>query len=234
MNCNKKEDQLLGYLLKTLNPDERKDLEIHFPSCQFCQRRLEELEKARGLLRQWKSVNPPPDLKQKVLDNIKAQKLIEEKSSQGSLSEEVPTEKILEWLKKRINSEQIRIYNMLTDFLGKEKGEEVFNYYLEEDMKQQMSTPPQELKALIEATGLDVEVKLLEGGVMKETVRNCSYFTMAKEFGMKVNPCEAICFKMAKLREKLQPVKADLIKKMPNKEQECIFLYTPLEPKPST
>jgi hypothetical protein len=232
MNCNKKEDQLLGYFLNTLNPAEREDLEIHLPSCQSCQRRLGELEKVRGLFRQWKSVIPPPDLKQKVLDNIRAQKLIEEKTSQESLSKNVPTEKILEWLKKRVNSEQIRIYNILTDFLGKEKGEEVFDYYLEEDLKEQMSVPPEDLQIITKSLGLDTEVRMLEGGVMKETVRNCSYFTMAKEFGMKVNPCEVICLKMAKLREKIQPVKAELIKKLPNKEGECIFLFTPLSSTP--
>jgi hypothetical protein len=232
MNCNKKEDQLLGYFLNTLNPAEREDLETHLPSCQFCQRSLEELEKARGLLRQWKSVRPPPDLKQKVLDNINAQKLIEEKTSQEALSEDMTKEKILEWLKKRVNSEQIRIYNILTNFLGKERGEEVFDYYLEEDMKQQMSSPPQELKALIEAVGLDVEVKLLEGGAMQETVRNCSYLSMAKELGMKVSPCEAICLKLIKLREKFN-LNVEHIKKMPNKEGKCIFLLTPLEPNTS-
>ena len=233
MNCDKMEDKLIGYLLNTLEQEERESLETHLSSCQTCQRRMEVLEKTRGFLREWKPVNPPPGLKQKVLDNIKAQKLIEEKTSKESHPEEISTEKMLEWLRKRVNSEQIRIYNVLTDFLGKDKGEEVFDYYLEEDMKQQMSTPPQELKALIEAIGLDVKVKLLEGGSMQETVHNCSYIPMAKKLGMKVSPCEAICSKMVKLREKFN-LKAEHIKKMPNKEGECIFLFTPFEPKLST
>ena len=136
MNCNKMEDQLIGYLLNTLNQEEIESLEAHLSSCQKCQERLEELKKARGLFRKWKSVIPPFDLKQKVLDNIKAQKLIEEKTSKETHPEDITTERMLEWLKKRVKSEQIRIYNMLTDSLGKEKGEEVFESYLEKEIRE--------------------------------------------------------------------------------------------------
>ena len=233
MNCDKREDTLIGYLLHSLERKERESFKSHLASCQKCQESLELLEKTRNLLKEWKSVSPPPDLKQKVLDNVRARKVIEEKTSQESPAEDISTEKMLKWLRKRVNSEQIRIYKMLTDFLGKEKGEKVFDYYLEEDLKKQLPAPPEDLQTINKALGLDTEVRMLEGGVMKETVHNCSYFTMAKEFGMKVNPCEVICFKMAKIREKFQPVKTDLIKKMPNKERECIFLFTPLESKPS-
>jgi hypothetical protein len=234
MNCDKTEDQLIGYFLNTLKQKERERMGTHFTSCQKCQRRLEELEKVRGLFREWRSVNPPPGLKQRVLDNVRAQKLIEEKTSKETHTEDLSKEKTLEWLKKRVRSEQIRIYKILTDFLGKEKGEEVYDYYLEEEFKEQMSAPPEDLQVMAESLGFDMEIKMLEGGVMKETIRNCSYISMAKELGMKASPCEAICLKYSKLQEKFQSVKAEWIKKMPNKEGECIFLFTPLEQKPSS
>ena len=233
MKCNKWEDQFIGYLLDTLEQEERESLETHLTSCQTCQRKMEVLEKTRGIFREWKPVSPPSDLKQKVLDNIRAQKLIEEKTSKESRSEEISTEKMLEWLQKRVNSEQIRIYKMLTDFLGREKGEEVFDYYLEERLKEQMSASPKESHTIAKSLGLDVEIKMLEGGIMKEIIRNCTYISLAKELGMKVSPCEAICLKQGKLQEKFQPVKVELIKKLPNKEGECIFLFTPLEQKSS-
>ena len=84
MICNKTEDQLINYLLNTLKQAEAAEIEKHLSSCQKCQRRYETLEKTRSMLRAWKPVNPPPDLKQKVMDDIQAQKLIEEKNSKGS------------------------------------------------------------------------------------------------------------------------------------------------------
>ncbi len=236
MNCNKAEVNLIGYLLNMLTQEERKNLETHFSSCRKCQRRLEELQKVKSLFKKWKPVSPPPDLKQKVLDNISAQKLIEEKTSAKFNTGGIPMEKMMAWLKQRVNSEQIRIYKMLTDFLGQKKGKEVFDYYLEKEITKQLFAPTKEVlfnfQAIAKSLGLSVEVKRLEGGVIKETIRNCSYFTIAKELGANINPCEAICLKQAKIKEKFQPVKVDLIKKMPNKDYECIFIQTPLEQKP--
>lgn len=234
MNCDKTEDQLIGYLLNTLEQEERESLETHLSSCQTCQRRLEVLEKTRSIFREWEPVSPPPGLKQKVLDNVRAQKVIEEKTSKESSIEDISTEKTLKWLKERVNSEQIRIYKVLTDFLGREKGEEVFEYYLEEQLKEQMSAPPEDFQVITKSLGFDMEIKVSEGGTIKETIRNCSYPSMAKKLGMKVSPCEAICLKLGKIRGKFQSVKVELIKKMPNKEGECIFLFTPLAQKSSS
>lgn len=86
MICNKTEDQLINYLLNTLKQAEAAEIEKHLSSCQKCQRRYETLQKTRSMLRAWKPVNPPPDLKQKVMDNIQAQKLIEEKTLRDHLS----------------------------------------------------------------------------------------------------------------------------------------------------
>ena len=235
MSCNKNEDQLIGYLTGILEHEERDRLEAHLSSCQSCQRRLEELKDIRDLFKRWKPVTPPLDLKSKVMDSLKALTLIEEKANKQL--KDISMDDVVEWLRKRVKSEQIRIYKVLTDFLGREKGEEVFEYYLEEDLKKKMSAPPKEvlfnLQAFGKSLGLEVEVKRMEGGVMKETIRNCSYISIAKELGMKASPCEAICVKQTKLREKFHPVKVELIKKMPNKDGECIFLHTTLEPKPS-
>lgn len=228
MNCNKTEEKLIGYLLNTLSLDEGKQVEIHLASCQHCQRRLEELTKARGLLKEWKAVNPPPDLTQKVLDNVVAQKLIEERISPELHLKDIQMKKVFEWLRKRVKSEQIRIYKILTDFLGKEKGEEVFEYYLEKELREQMSIPPEDIHAISKSLGLNVEVARLEEGIIREIIYNCPYLTMAKELDVKIDPCEVICGKIAKLREKFQPLKIALIKKMPNREGECIFLLTPL------
>ncbi len=238
MHCNKiTEDQLIGYFLQTLQHDAREHLKAHLGLCHMCRKKLADLEKIKGLLQQWKPVTPPSDIKQKVLENVKAQELIEEKISQASLLEEISLEKIVEWLKQRVKSEPVRIYKLLTDVLGRKKGEEAFEYYLEEDLKQQMAAPGKDLfsdfEAFAKALGLDMEIKVTEDGAMEQTVRNCSYFTMAEELGLKVNPCKTICFKEAKIREKFQPIKVTLIKKMPNKDNECIFLYAPLQLKPT-
>jgi hypothetical protein len=85
MTCNKNEDQLIKYLLNTLEQAEAVEIENHLSSCQKCQRCYETLQMARGLLKAWKSVNPPSDLKQKVMDDMRAQKIIEEKSFNQSL-----------------------------------------------------------------------------------------------------------------------------------------------------
>lgn len=237
MNCNEKEDLLIGYLANILEQEESEKLEVHLTSCHECQRRLNELNKARALLRQWKPVIPPSDLKQKVLDNIKAQKLIEEKTSQESRSKDIPMERMFEWLRKMVSSEQLRIYKILTDFLGKEKGEEVFDYYLEEQMKVKLLDSAEEAftgwQIVAKSLGIEVERTRLKGGVTKETIRHCSYLSVAKELGMKVSPCEAICLRQARLIEKYQPVKVNLIKKMPNEEGVCVFLFRSLESKPS-
>ena len=119
MNCNSMEDQLIGYLLNTLDQKEIEMLKTHLSSCRECQERLEELKKARGLFREWKPVNPPSDLRRKVLDNIRAQKLIEEKTSKEPRPKDIPMERMFEFLRKMVSSEQIRIYKMLTDSLGK-------------------------------------------------------------------------------------------------------------------
>ena len=51
MICNKNEDQLIKYLLNTLEEAEAVEIESHLSSCQECQRRYNTLQKARGLLR---------------------------------------------------------------------------------------------------------------------------------------------------------------------------------------
>jgi len=84
MTCNKKEDQLIRYLLTILEQTEAAKIENHLSSCQTCQKRYERLQKTRGLLRTWKPVDPPPDLQQKVMDDMRAQKIIEEKSFKKS------------------------------------------------------------------------------------------------------------------------------------------------------
>jgi hypothetical protein len=223
------EDLLIGYLTNILEHEESEKLEAHLSSCQRCQKRFTELKQVRNLLRQWKPVSPPPDLKQRVMDNVSAQRLIEEKINKEIYPEDVSVEKMLEWLRKRVKSEQIRIYKMLTDSLGREKGEKVFDYYLEIELLQQMSAPPKEGQIIARSLGLDVEIERQEGGTVKETIRNCPYISMANELSMKDSPCEAICLKMAKLREKFHPIKVELVKKLPNEEGLCIFLSTPLE-----
>jgi len=231
MNCNEKEDLLIGYLAKILEHEEKEKLEVHLSSCQKCQSRLMELKKAKELFRQWKPVPPPLDLKPKVMDNLKALTLIEEKTNKEL--KDISVDDVVEWLRKRVTSEQIRIYKVLTDFLGREKGEKVFDYYLEEQLKEQMTAPPQEVKIIADALGLEVEVERREGGRVKEIIRNCPYISISHELNMKVSPCEAICLKMAKLREKFHPVKVELVKKLPNEEGLCIFLSTPISSKPA-
>ncbi|MBM4128914.1 MAG: hypothetical protein FJ243_02210 [Nitrospira sp.] len=230
MNCNEKEGLLIGYLADTLERKERDRLEAHLSSCYRCQNRLTELKRVRNLLRQWKTVSPPPKLKSKVMDNLRVLTRIEQKTNKEL--KDISMDDVVEWLRKRVTSEQIRIYNVLTDFLGREKGEEVFDYYLEEQLKEQMSAPPREFKVISDALNLEVEVERQKGGIVKEIIYNCPYVSISHELKMKVSPCEAICLKMAKLREKFHPVKVELLKRLPNEEGLCIFLTTPIEPKP--
>jgi len=231
MNCNEKEDLLIGYLTDILEHEERDRLEAHLSSCQKCQRRLGELKEIKDLFKRWVPVSPPPDLKSKVMDNLKALTLIEEKSNKEL--KDISMDDVLEWLRKRVKSEQIRIYKVLTDSLGKENGEKVFDYYLEEQLKEQMSAPAKEVQIIARSLGLDVEVERQGGGTVQETIRNCPYISMANELRMKVSPCEAICLKMVRLREKFHPIKVELVKKLPNEEGLCIFLSTPLESNPA-
>jgi hypothetical protein len=225
MNCNKTEDQLIGYLLNTLSREDLEGLEDHLSSCRNCQRRLEELKKAKRLFGRWKDVTPPPDLKQKVLDNLRAQKLIEEKIFQKRIPAKFSIDEITGWLRKRVNSEQIRIYKVLTDFLGQEKGEEVFDYYLQEDLKDKLSTPPQ---IISQSLGVEIERTKLEEGITRETVWNCSFISIAEELGMRISPCEAICRRQIELMQKLYAVKIERIKKLPNQEGVCVFLFRSL------
>jgi len=231
MNCNEKEDLLIDYLAGILEREESERVESHLSSCHECQKRLKELNKVRVLLRQWKRVSPPPELKSKVMDNLKALTLIEEKANKEL--KDTSTDDVLEWLRKRVKSEQIRIYKVLTDSLGKENGGKVFDYYLEEQLKEQMSAPAKEVQIIARSLGLDVEVERQGGGTVQETIRNCPYISMAHELGMKVSPCEAICVKAAKIREKFHPIKVELVKKLPNEEGLCIFLTTPIESNPA-
>jgi len=141
MNCGEIENLLIGHLANVLDKEETGKLEFHLSSCRKCQKRLEELKKAKEVFRQWKILGPPPDLKHKILNNVTVQRLFEEKSP-GPPRRYFSMEKMLEWLKKRVSSEQIRIYKVVTDFLGQEKGEEVFDYYLQMTVKDNLLTPP--------------------------------------------------------------------------------------------
>jgi hypothetical protein len=88
MNCNKVKDQLIDYLLNTLNQGGRDKLETHLVSCPKCQQKLESFKKAWILFGKWEPDIPSSDLGQirhKVIENIRVQKLIEEKSSKESL-----------------------------------------------------------------------------------------------------------------------------------------------------
>jgi len=229
MNCDEIENLLIGHLANVLDKEETGKLELHLASCRKCQKRLEELKKAKEVFGQWKILGPPPDLKHKILNNVTVQRLFEEKGP------EIPPryfsmEKMLEWLRKRVSSEQIRIYKIVTDFLGREKGEEVFEYYLQMTVKDNLLTPPQ---IISQSLGLEIERIKLEGGITRETVRNCSLISMAEELGMKASPCEAICRRQVELLQKLYSVTVERIKKLPNQEGVCIFHYRPLEPPPS-
>ena len=95
MNCNRKDDQLIDFLLNTLSHRERTRLAKHLSECSTCQQKLEDYKKTNKLLKQWTPVVPPADCRkitQQFMDNIKAQSLIE-KSSKKSLSTIIEKEK---------------------------------------------------------------------------------------------------------------------------------------------
>lgn len=89
MNCNKREDELISYVLDTLGQEDKETIEIHFTSCRQCQRRLEKLRKARSLLKECEPSIPlynSKQFRQKILADLRAQQLIEETISKKSLS----------------------------------------------------------------------------------------------------------------------------------------------------
>ena len=95
MNCNREENQLIDYLLNNLTDSERNKLEKHLSECSGCRQELENYQETTKVLKKWEPVVPPADLKkirQKVMTNLKAQRLIE-KSSQKTLSTIIASEK---------------------------------------------------------------------------------------------------------------------------------------------
>ena len=96
MNCTKREDEILSFLIGDFNEEERKSFESHLGTCTKCKQKLENFKKSRSLLKQWNPSVPPSDhekIKQKVIDNIKAQTLIEERISKELLLETIENEK---------------------------------------------------------------------------------------------------------------------------------------------
>ena len=92
MNCNKREDELIGYLIDALSNEEKKHLELHLISCPKCKQKLENFKKSRSLLHAWNPFVPPSDheqFKHKIMENITAQRLIEEKISQKLILETI-------------------------------------------------------------------------------------------------------------------------------------------------
>jgi hypothetical protein len=95
MNCNREENQLIDYLLNNLTDRERNKLEVHLSDCSICRQELEDYKQTRKVLEKWEPVVPPADFKkitQKVMTNVRAQRLIE-KSSQTALSTIIASEK---------------------------------------------------------------------------------------------------------------------------------------------
>ena len=95
MNCNREENQLIDYLLNTLTDSERNRLEKHLSDCSICRQKLEYYKQTTKVLEKWAPDLPPADFKkirQKVMTNVKAQRLIE-KSSQKTLSTIIASEK---------------------------------------------------------------------------------------------------------------------------------------------
>ena len=95
MNCKREENQLIGYVLNTLTDSERNSLEKHLSECSMCRQELEDYKQTTKVLGKWEPVVPPADFKkirQKVINNVKAQRLIE-KSSQKTLSTIIASEK---------------------------------------------------------------------------------------------------------------------------------------------
>jgi hypothetical protein len=95
MNCNRKDDQLIDYLLNTLSDRKKTRLAKHLAKCSTCQQKLEDYKKTEKLLKQWKPFVSPTacsKITKQFISNIKAQRLIE-KSSRKSLSTIMASEK---------------------------------------------------------------------------------------------------------------------------------------------
>ena len=103
MNCNSMEDQIIGYLLDTLSKEQRGKVENHLSSCENCQKTLGNFKRARSVWKRWVPVMPSYDfdqIQQKILTNVRAQKLIEEKSSEATVFVTIISELIKTQVKK--------------------------------------------------------------------------------------------------------------------------------------
>lgn len=71
MTCHEIEERLSAYLDDALPAEERKRLEEHLTACPSCARSLADLRKTVGLVRDLEEVEPPPWLKQKIMNRVR-------------------------------------------------------------------------------------------------------------------------------------------------------------------
>jgi hypothetical protein len=247
MKCNKSENKIIGYLLKTLSPAEFKLMTTHLSSCKFCKEKLEEFQQTDKLLKMWKTPDAFNGLAQEVLDRVHVQQANEPKPFTDSFPTNISFESYIEALRKIAVSEQLRVYTFLTELIGKEKGEEAFDVYLEEQMKLKIQTITGEIVTYEEVINLSTgekrgsqspgEVKksiastLSTGTVTKAIKQKCLFPSVIKDFGISINPCETVCRRQIKVVEKLKSVRIERTVTLPYKDGGCVFLIKPMDMK---
>jgi len=228
MKCTIKRDRLMGYLLQMLNPGEKAHVEAHLKGCLTCRNELGKLKKVKQLLRQWNVEGPPAGLKKNVLNMTAPEHVSEQKNISASRDRSHAAQDLFEVFRKLVGSEQLRIYKCLIDFLGKEKGEEAFDYYLTEQINMTLSAPTGKSLSYADAVSksLGGQVRTTRHGkrLKKETVEKCPYIALAEEIGLHDNPCMTICLRQMKVIEKQKTVKIDRIKTKTSEAGGCIFL----------
>jgi len=74
MDCKRIEEKLPAYLEGALPPEEVKLVEGHLVACPNCRRALEDLVKADKLVRDLEEAEPPPWLKQRIMERVRVER----------------------------------------------------------------------------------------------------------------------------------------------------------------
>ena len=74
MDCKRIEEKLPAYLEGALLPEGMKLVEGHLAACPHCRRALEDLVKADKIVRDLEEAEPPPWLKQRIMERVRVER----------------------------------------------------------------------------------------------------------------------------------------------------------------
>lgn len=71
MECRDTQNLLSAYLEGLLSSEDKRIVEGHLPSCELCRTCLEDMKRAKDILRDLEEVEPPPWLASKIMANVR-------------------------------------------------------------------------------------------------------------------------------------------------------------------